>query len=66
MGVVPDYLELGQLAASIVHRHERGTKLAEIPMQAAKQPRLMINKATAKTLNINLPEALLKKAVTVE
>jgi putative ABC transport system substrate-binding protein len=66
MGVVPDYLELGQIAASIVHRHERGTKLPQIPVQAAKQPQLMINKTTSKALNVNMPEAMLKKAVMVE
>jgi putative ABC transport system substrate-binding protein len=66
MGVVSDYLELGQIAASIVHRHERATKLTQIPVQTAKQPQLMINKTTAKVLSINLPEALLKKAVMVE
>ena len=66
MGVVPAYLELGQIAASIVDRHERGTKLAQMPVQAAKQPKLMINKTTSKAMNINLPDALLKKAVMVE
>jgi putative ABC transport system substrate-binding protein len=66
MGVVPNYLELGQIAASIVHRHERGTKLAQMPVQTAKQPQLMINKTTSKAMNINLPDALVKKAVMVE
>ena len=66
MGVVPDYYELGKAAATIVHRHQRGTKLTEIPVQAAKEPKLMINKTTSKAMNINLPDALLKKAVIVE
>jgi ABC-type uncharacterized transport system substrate-binding protein len=66
MGVVPDYYELGKTAATIVHRHQRGTRLTEIPVQAAKQPQLLINKTTGKALSINLPEAVLKKAVVVE
>jgi ABC-type uncharacterized transport system substrate-binding protein len=66
MGVVPDYLELGQIAASIVDRHERGTKLNQIPVQSTKQPQLMINKTTSHALSINLPGALLKNAVMVE
>jgi len=66
MGVVADYLELGQIAASIVHRHERGTNLPQIPVQSAKQPHLMINRTTTKALNVNMPESMLKKAVMVE
>jgi ABC-type uncharacterized transport system substrate-binding protein len=65
MGVVADYLELGKAAATIVHRHQRGTNLKEMPVQAAKQPRLMINKTTSKALDIKMPDALLKQAVIV-
>ena len=66
MGVVSDYLELGKAAAAIVHRHQQGTNLREIPVQAARQPQLLINKTTSKALDVNLPEALLKKAVIVQ
>jgi putative ABC transport system substrate-binding protein len=66
MGLVPSFYELGKAAATIVHRHQRGTKLTDIPVQAAKQPQLLINKTTSKALGINLPEAVLKKAVIVE
>jgi len=66
MGVVPDYLELGKAAAAIVHRHQQGTHLREIPVQTAKQPQLLINKTTGKALDVNLPEALLRKAVFVQ
>ena len=38
MGVVPDYRELGKAAAMIVHRHQQGTKLKDMPVQAAKKP----------------------------
>jgi ABC-type uncharacterized transport system substrate-binding protein len=66
MGLVPNYSELGKAAATIIHRNQRGTKLSQIPVQAAKQPQLLINKTTSKDLNINLPEALLKKAVFLD
>ena len=66
MGVVPDYYELGKAAAMIIHRHQQGTKLKDMPVQAAKKPLLMINKTTSRALNVKIPDALLKKAVTVE
>lgn len=66
MGVVSDYHELGRAAAMIVHRHQRGAKLAEIPVQTAKEPLLVINKTTARTLSVNIPESLLKKARMIE
>jgi putative ABC transport system substrate-binding protein len=66
MGVVPDYYELGKAAATIVHRHEQGTKLKDMPVQAAKKPLLMINKATIRALNVKIAEPLLKTAVTVD
>jgi len=66
MGVVPDYEELGKAAAMIVHRNQQGTKLKDMPVQAAKKPLLMINKTTSRALNLKIPDALLKNAVTVE
>jgi putative tryptophan/tyrosine transport system substrate-binding protein len=66
MGLVSNYSELGKAAAMIVLRNQRGTKLSQIPVQAAKQPQLLINRTTSKELNINLPEALLKKAVFLD
>jgi ABC-type uncharacterized transport system substrate-binding protein len=66
MGVVPDFHELGKAAAMIVHRHQQGTKLKDMPVQRAKKPLLMINKGTSRALNVKVPEAFLKTAVTVE
>jgi len=66
MGLVPDFHELGKAAAMIVHRHQQGTKLKDIPVQTAKKPHLMINKGTSRALNVKIPEAFLKTAVTVE
>jgi len=57
---------LGKAAAMIVHRHQQGTKLKDMPVQAAKKPHLMINKTTSKALNIKMPDALLKQAEIVE
>jgi putative ABC transport system substrate-binding protein len=66
MGLVPNYSELGKAAAMIIQRHQQGTKLKDMPVQTAKKPLLMINKATSRALNLKIPEDLLKKAVTVE
>src|SRR4030095_4287767 len=66
LGLVSNYSELGKAAAMIVNKNQRGTKLSQIPVQAAKQPQLLINRTTSKELNINLPEALLKKAVFLD
>jgi len=61
MGVVPDYRELGKAAAMIVHRHHQGAKLKDMPVRAAKNLC-----GTSRALNVKVPEAFLKTAVTVE
>ena len=66
LGLVPNYSELGKAAAMIINRNQQGTKLKDIPVQSAKKPLLMINKTTGRALNLKIPEALLKNAVTVE
>jgi putative tryptophan/tyrosine transport system substrate-binding protein len=66
LGLVSNYSELGKAAAMIIHRNQQGTKLKDMPVQAAKKPLLMMNKATSRALNLNIPEDLLKKAVIVE
>jgi ABC-type uncharacterized transport system substrate-binding protein len=66
MGLVPDYYKLGKAAAKIVDRHEKGEKLQNIPVHRTKAPRLVINKTTAKALNVKVAENLLKKAILVE
>ncbi len=66
MGLVPDYYKLGKAAAKIVDRHEKGEKLQNIPVHRTKAPRLVINKTTAKVLNLKIEESLLKNAILVE
>lgn len=66
MGFVPDYYKLGKAAAGIVDRHQNGEKLQNIPIATDEQPTLLINKATARLLNVTIPEALLARATFVE
>jgi len=66
MGLVPDYYKLGKAAARIVDRHQKGEKLRNIPVATDEQPTLMINRATARLLNVTIPEGLLAKATFVE
>lgn len=69
MGVVPDYYEMGRVAATIVDRHQKGEKLQDIPVQQGyrmKEPTLMINKTTSDILNFSIPEALKEKAIIVD
>jgi len=69
MGVVPDYYEMGRVAATIVDRHQKGEILQDIPVQQGyriKEPTLMINKTTSEILNFSIPEALQKKAIIVD
>lgn len=66
MGVVIDYYQLGRAVAKIVDRHQKGEKLQNIPIGKIKEPYLIINKTTSDILNINIPEAVMKKANIVE
>jgi len=66
MGVVPDYHQLGKAAATIVHRHQGGQKLQDMPVQADRDPVLKINGATGRLLGITIPELVRKRAIVVE
>jgi ABC-type uncharacterized transport system substrate-binding protein len=66
MGVVFDYYQLGRTVARIVDRHQKGEKLQNIPIAKVEEPYLLINKTTSDILNINIPEAILKKATIFE
>ena len=66
MGVVTDYYKLGQTVAKIVDRHQKGEKLQNISIEKVENPYLVINKTTSDILNINIPEAVMKKAIIVE
>lgn len=65
-GVVPSYYQLGKAAATIVHRHQGGQKLQDMPVQADKDPALRINEATRRLLDVTIPDAVRKRAVFVE
>jgi len=66
IGVVFDYYQLGRTVARIVDRHQKGEKLQNIPIGKVEEPYLLINKTTSDILNINIPEAVMKKATIVE
>lgn len=65
MGSVADYSDLGRLAAGIVHLHQKGNRLENIPIQTLASPKLIINSASVDRLSYKLPEAVMKKAVLV-
>ena len=65
-GVVPDYNKLGKAAATIVHRHQGGQKLQDMPVETDKDPLLKINGTTSRALSVAIPEAIRKRAVIVE
>jgi len=66
MGVVADYYTLGRAAAAIVHRHQGGQQLSNMPLLADPNPVLKVNSTTARALGIMIPEPLRKRAVIVE
>jgi putative ABC transport system substrate-binding protein len=66
MGVVADYYTLGREAATIVHRHEGGQPLANMPVLTDPNPVLKVNGTTARALGVTIPEPLRKRAVIVE
>jgi ABC-type uncharacterized transport system substrate-binding protein len=66
MGVVPEYRDLGKLAASILHRHQGGQRLHDMPVLADREPVLKINGATSRALNVAIPDAIRNRAVFVE
>ena len=66
IGVVPEYHDLGRLAASILHRHQGGQRLQDMAVLADREPVLKINGATSRTLGVTIPDAIRKRAVIVE
>jgi ABC-type uncharacterized transport system substrate-binding protein len=66
MGVVTDYYKLGKTVARIVDRHQKGERLQDIPIERVENPYLVINKTTSDILRINIPEAVMKKAIILE
>jgi len=69
MGVVPDYPRMGRAVAQVLDRHRKGEELGHIPVQEpylTEAPILLINEITRAALGLEIPEAVLSKAVTVK
>ncbi len=66
IGIVPDYYNLGKKVAGILRRHANGEKLQNIPVQKVDEPTIMINRATAKSLNVQIPPEFRGKVVFVD
>jgi putative ABC transport system substrate-binding protein len=57
-----DHYQEGVQAAALVARILKGARPQELPVVGAKKLTLAINRETAKTLGIKVPEDLLKRA----
>jgi putative ABC transport system substrate-binding protein len=62
IGYGSDYAEQARQAAGYVDRILRGTKPADLPVQAPTKFELVINRKTAKTLDLDVPDKLLALA----
>jgi len=66
IGTVTDYKKLGQMAANILDKHQKGTPLNHIPVQMQKKPILVLNKTTCDLLNIVINKEIIKSAVLIK
>jgi putative ABC transport system substrate-binding protein len=57
-----DLLDMHRLAANYVDRILRGTKPAELPVQAPSKYETVLNLKTAKTIGLAVPPSLLVRA----
>jgi putative ABC transport system substrate-binding protein len=61
----PDYVDLFRSAADMVDKVLRGTKPGDIPVEQASKFELVINRKTAKILDVQIPTTLLATADAV-
>lgn len=66
MGLVPNYYKLGEEAALILDRCEKGEKLENIPVVTEDNPKILVNRKTKDYFNIAIPEDLLDQVVYIE
>ena len=63
MGLVPDYYQLGRVAAGYLHRHQNGQPLATLPVFQATHFRLLVNETSLKRLGLKIPREMEYNAV---
>src|ERR1044071_8289818 len=61
-----DEIELGQRAASYVHRILKGAEPASLPIEQPTEYDLVVNVKTARTLALTIPPSLLLRATVLE
>ena len=58
--------KLGKKVAQILDRHVKGEKLHRIPVQKVIEPTIMLNRTTAKYLNVRVPSTLRERISFVD
>mgnify|MGYP004463443235 CR=1 FL=1 len=61
-----DYFKLGVQAGQMAAKVLQGTDVSTIPFETLKESKITVNKKTAASLGITVPESVLSKAETVE
>ena len=64
IGLVPDYYQLGRLAASKAQRILRGEQPSAIPSSTLDHFNIIVNMNTARQIGINIPTSILVMADT--
>jgi putative ABC transport system substrate-binding protein len=65
MSYGPDFHEMFGKAALLVDKILRGASPADLPIQEAKAPELVINQHTARSLGIRIPKAVRRRATII-
>lgn len=66
LGAILDYYQLGEEAAKILDRNQKGDKLSNIPIFTSKSPIVLINRKTMKNIRIKIDKDILNKAQFVK